>query len=218
MILTEISLDFKTVGQGVTSRLLLISLNVTDQTKYRLKAQYVGLKGLYQQKWAMIFRIIFSLVYNHLKLWIIVFSLIKNEMFISTEEESNQWPFTVLQQKKKILWGQKSSFPTGDHYQRHVCKTVDTSNGKQGQLWHFLWLIFDPSGLYREAWEILNVHRQSVNSQEGNSSCRPRKLCGRQAEESPSLFTIYLSYINLWVHQPRMDSPNTGCKGGISHF
>lgn len=103
--------------QGVTSRLLLISLHLTDQTKYRLKAQYVGLKGLYRQKWVMILRIIFSLVYNHLKLWIIVFSLIKNEMFISTEVESRQWPFTVLQQKKKILWGQKSSFPTGDHYQ-----------------------------------------------------------------------------------------------------
>lgn len=120
--------------------------------------------------------------------------------------------------KKKNPVRPKKQFSYRRPLSRHICKTVDTSNGKQGQLWLFLWLIFYPSGLYWEAWEILNVDRQSVNSQEGNSCCRPRKLCGRQAEESPSLFTIYLSYINLWVHQPRMDSPNTGCKGGISHF
>ncbi len=40
-----------------------------------LKEQCVGFRGIYWQKWSIISIIMFSLVYNHLKLRIVVFAL-----------------------------------------------------------------------------------------------------------------------------------------------
>ncbi len=58
---------------------------MTSYLCHPLKDQCVGFRGIYWPKWNIIFVIMFSFVYNHLKLRCMVFSLASNEQFISTQ-------------------------------------------------------------------------------------------------------------------------------------